>query len=215
MTDPTEMTENLMASSLPNGHDRTLTKETHERMCDAVKVLLEGLGEDPEREGLKKTPQRLATALQFFTRGYSQSLEDCVNDAIFETDNDNMVIVRDIDIFSLCEHHILPFYGKIHIGYIPNKKVLGLSKLARIAEMYARRLQIQERMTKQIAEAVMEAIQPTGVAVVVEATHMCMVMRGAQKPGSNTITSSMVGVFRDDEKTRQEFLRLINRTNSF
>jgi len=180
-------------------------------LADHYKSILEGIGEDPERPGLERTPMRCAKALQFFTKGYNQTLEDVVGGAIFqmEKDFDDVVIVKDIPIYSLCEHHMVPFYGKVHIGYIPKDKVLGLSKLARIADMYARRLQVQERMTREIATAVQEAIEPTGVAVVCECTHMCMVMRGAEKTGSHTTTSSMLGVFREDVRSRQEFLALL------
>jgi GTP cyclohydrolase I len=190
-------------------------EEVLKKMTDAVRTLIECVGEDPNREGLLRTPFRMAKAMQFFTKGYHESIEEIVGGAVFEENHEDMVIVRDIDLFSLCEHHMIPFYGKVHIGYIPNKKVLGLSKLARVAEMFSRRLQIQERLTQQIANSIMDVLQPQGVGVVVEATHMCMCMRGAQKPGSNTITSCMVGVFRDDDKTRQEFLQLIHQRKSY
>lgn len=179
------------------------------RMSAACRVLLECIGEDPEREGVVKTPERMAKALLFLTRGYSTALADIVHGAVFTEDTDEMVIVRDIEVFSMCEHHMLPFVGKVHIGYLPRGRVLGLSKLARIAEMFAQRLQVQERLTRQIAQAIEEAIAPAGVAVVMEATHMCMTMRGVQKPHAETLTSCMLGEMRDNDKSRAEFLSLI------
>ncbi|KAL3065888.1 hypothetical protein OYC64_015931 [Pagothenia borchgrevinki] len=194
--------------------DRTRSVEDNEMrlpsLAAAYTTILRGLGEDPQRQGLLKTPWRAATAMQFFTKGYQEKIiADVLNDAIFDEDHDEMVIVKDIDMFSMCEHHLVPIFGRVHIGYLPNKRVLGLSKLARIVEIYSRRLQVQERLTKQIAVAITEALQPTGVGVVIEATHMCMVMRGVQKMNSKTVTSTMLGVFREDPKTRDEFLTLI------
>uniref|UniRef100_A0A6I8NVU6 GTP cyclohydrolase 1 n=1 Tax=Ornithorhynchus anatinus TaxID=9258 RepID=A0A6I8NVU6_ORNAN len=178
-------------------------------LAAAYDSVLRCLGEDPNRQGLLGTPSRAAAAMRFFTKGYRETIADVLNDAIFDEDHDEMVIVKDIDMFSICEHHLVPFIGKVHIGYLPNKQVLGLSKLARIVEIYSRRLQVQERLTKQIAVAITEALKPAGVGVVVEATHMCMVMRGVQKMNSKTVTSTMLGVFREDPKTREEFLTLI------
>lgn len=171
--------------------------------------MLESISEDPTREGVLKTPQRAAKALQFLTQGYDQSVEDIVNDAIFNEEYDEMVIVKDIECYSLCEHHLLPFFGKCHVGYIPRKKIIGLSKIPRIVDMFARRLQVQERLTKQIAEALQDVLNPAGVAVVIEAQHLCMMIRGVQKQHSQTMTNVMLGEFRDKISTRTEFMRCI------
>lgn len=172
--------------------------------------IITGVGEDLERDGLLKTPERAARAMQFLCRGYNQSLDEVVNNAIFESDADDMVIVKDIELYSLCEHHLLPFIGKAHVAYLPRGKVIGLSKIARIIDMYARRLQIQENMTVQIAEAIDQAINPAGVAVTIEAEHLCMKMRGVEKQNSLMKTSVMLGAFRKSQATRMEYLNLIH-----
>ena len=177
---------------------------------DLVKQTLVEIGEDPEREGLIKTPERVAKSLKFLTRGYTQDINEVINGAIFTQDCDDMVIVKDIEFYSLCEHHMLPFFGKCHIGYIPKGRVFGVSKLARLVDVFARRLQIQERMTQQIAQQIFEIIEPEGVGVVVEAQHLCMRMRGVEKQNSKMITSSMLGSFRKETATRLEFLSLVN-----
>ncbi len=180
-------------------------------MDELVRKILAEIGEDAEREGLRNTPERFAKAMREMTCGYTMDIDETINNAIFECDSNDMVIVKDIEIFSLCEHHILPFYGKCHIGYIPRGRVFGVSKLARIADVFARRLQIQERLTRQIAEVVMEKVNPEGVGVVIEAKHLCMMMRGVEKQNSTMLTSAMLGCFRADDATRNEFLQLIKR----
>ena len=174
---------------------------------------LELIGEDPGREGLVRTPYRVARAMKFLTQGYSQSAKDVIGSAIFKEDHDNMIMVRDIELYSMCEHHMLPFFGKAHVAYIPNGKIVGLSKIPRIVDVFARRLQVQERLTEEIAEGLCSVLHPSGVGVVIEAYHLCMMMRGVQKQNSKTITSALRGVFREDPKTRDEFLRLAH-TNS-
>ncbi len=188
---------------------------TEAEMMQAVRTLLLGMGEDPDREGLIDTPKRVVKSLKYLSSGYQQSLDELLNGAVFHEEASEMVLVRDIDLFSSCEHHILPIIGRAHVAYIPNGKVIGLSKIARICEMYARRLQVQERLTAQIADALQGLLQPMGVAVVIEATHMCMVMRGVQKSGSWTVTSAMKGVFGEDARTRQEFMNLIRHSPNF
>ncbi len=177
---------------------------------DEVRRLLDGLGEDPDRPGLRRTPERVETALRWLTRGYETTLEEVVGDAVFEEAHEEMILVRDIEIYSLCEHHLLPFFGRAHVAYIPDGRVIGLSKLPRIVDVYARRLQVQERLTDQVADAVMEVLAPQGVGVVIEAAHLCMMMRGVEKQTSRTVTSAVRGLFRTDSKTRSEFLRLVH-----
>lgn len=181
------------------------------RIQQLTEQLLKEIGEDPSREGLVRTPERVARAWEYFVRGYDMVPEEVVGDAIFEEDIDEIVAVKDIDFFSLCEHHLLPFKGLVHVGYLPDRKIIGLSKISRIVVIYARRLQVQERMTQQIADAVEKVLNPRGVAVVVEAEHLCMQMRGVEKKASFMITSAVRGVFREDQKTREEFLSVIGR----
>ncbi|KAL4894492.1 hypothetical protein BDV59DRAFT_175570 [Aspergillus ambiguus] len=187
------------------------TAERVQKLAGAVRTILECVGEDPEREGLRETPERYAKAMLYFTKGYEENVRDLVNGAVFHEDHDELVIVKDIEVFSLCEHHMVPFTGKMHIGYIPDRRVLGLSKLARLAEMFSRRLQVQERLTKQVALAISEVLKPLGVGVVMESSHLCMVMRGVQKTSSTTTTSCMLGCMRSSAKTREEFLTLLHR----
>ena len=180
-----------------------------DELQELIRRQIELIGEDPNREGLLRTPQRVAEAFKFLAGGYTENPTEVLNDALFESTSDEMVIVKDIDFYSLCEHHMLPFFGKCHVAYLPTKKVVGLSKIPRLVDVYARRLQIQERMTQEIATTLMELIQPEGVGVVVEAQHLCMMMRGVQKQNSYAITSAMLGSFREDARTRAEFLELI------
>jgi GTP cyclohydrolase IA len=176
---------------------------------DIYRELLRRMGEDPTRDGLADTPNRVEKSMDFLTRGYGQTVTEVLHNALFDVDYDEMVIVKDIEFFSLCEHHMLPFFGKAHIAYVPNKKVIGLSKTARLVDVFARRLQVQERLTSQVADAIQEAIQPQGVAVILEAQHLCMMMRGVEKQHSSTITSAMLGVFKTQLQTRNEFLSLV------
>jgi GTP cyclohydrolase I len=201
-------------STIKAREDRTLVKHpgaepSHlEPFTDKVRAILAALGEDPEREGLVKTPERVESSLRWLTQGYQMTVEDAVGDAVFEETHQSMIMVRDIELYSMCEHHLLPFFGRAHVAYIANGKILGLSKVARIVDVFARRLQVQERMTDQIADAIMDVLQPAGVGVVIEAAHFCMMMRGVEKQNSRTVTSALRGIFRDDSKTRVEFLRL-------
>lgn len=178
-------------------------------LAELTREMLLRLGEDPEREGLLRTPERMAHALEFLTKGYQEDPQEILRGALFTEEYDEMVIVKDVEMFSLCEHHLLPFFGKVHVAYIPNGKVIGLSKIPRLVDTFARRLQVQERLTTQIAECIQQAIHPEGVGVVIEARHLCMMMRGVEKQHSATVTSAMLGAFRNDENTRQEFLSLI------
>lgn len=216
------MTTNAIFEPITNGHSHAEGHNGHGATAPAPEQTLTGasmqaiytellhrLGEDPTRDGLLKTPERVEKAMAFLTRGYGQSIEEVLHEALFDVDYDEMVLVKDIEFYSMCEHHMLPFFGKAHVAYVPNGKVVGLSKIPRIVDVFARRLQVQERMTQQVAEAIEEAIHPQGVGVVIEASHMCMMMRGVEKQGSTTTTSSMRGVFKTQLQTRNEFLSLI------
>ena len=186
-----------------------MAEEASLSMRDLVRALLEQLGEDPSRDGLLRTPERVEETLRWLTRGYGQTVEDVVGDGVFEADHDEMVIVKDVELYSMCEHHLLPFFGKVHIAYIPDGKIVGFSKLPRIVEVFARRLQVQERLTDEIATTIQEVLEPKGVGVVIEAAHLCMMMRGVEKQHSKTVTSAVRGLFRSDPRTRDEFLRLV------
>jgi GTP cyclohydrolase I len=202
MTEKTNRTEELTLTA-PGGLEET------ESIADLMRRMLRMIGEDPNRDGLRHTPERFEKALRFLTSGYLQDPEKVLNGAMFSVCYDQMVLVKDIEVYSLCEHHMLPFFGKCHVAYIPNKKVVGLSKIPRLVNMFARRLQLQERLTNQIATAIQQKIMPIGVGVVVEARHLCMVMRGVEKQNSQTVTSAMLGAFRENAQTREEFLSLI------
>ena len=181
---------------------------------ELYRELLRRMGEDPDRDGLVRTPERMEKSIAFLTRGYAMDVTEVLHDALFDVDYDEMVIVKDIEFFSQCEHHLLPFFGKAHIAYVPNGKVIGLSKIPRLVDVFSRRLQVQERLTKQVSEAIQEAINPQGVAVILEAQHLCMMMRGVEKQHSSTVTSAMLGVFKEQGQTRNEFLSLVRRQGS-
>jgi GTP cyclohydrolase I len=190
---------------------RVKSKPAPDLLSSAVAQMLRGLGEDPEREGLQKTPQRVAKSMRFLTAGYTQDARQLLTQALFTVSYDEMVIIKDIEVFSLCEHHLLPFFGKAHVAYIPNGKVVGLSKIPRLVDMFARRLQVQERLTVQIAETIEKFLKPRGVGVVIEAQHLCMIMRGVEKQNSVAVSSCMLGAFRKQQQTRNEFLSLIKK----
>jgi GTP cyclohydrolase I len=202
MSEKTKPTEELALNDIASG-------EKPETIADLVRRMLQLIGEDPDRDGLRHTPERFEKALRYLTNGYNQDAEKLLNGAMFSVTYDQMVLVKDIEVYSLCEHHMLPFFGKCHVAYLPDKKVVGLSKIPRLVNMFARRLQIQERLTNQIASAIQQKIAPLGVGVVIEARHMCMVMRGVEKQNSQTVTSAMLGSFRENVQTREEFLSLI------
>jgi GTP cyclohydrolase I len=189
--------------------DNRLRENDLDRIADAYRELLQGIGEDTDREGLRRTPDRAAHALEFLTQGYRQNLDEIINGAVFESGASEIILVKDIELYSLCEHHLLPFIGRAHVAYLPNGKVIGLSKVARIVDVFARRLQIQENLTTQIAESLMRCLEPSGVAVVVEAKHLCMMMRGVEKQNSVMKTSCLLGTFKEDARTRSEFLSLL------
>ena len=198
----------MKSASLHSFHEEHVP--TTDPFRQLVREMLEQLGEDPKREGLRETPARVEASLKWLTRGYQMAVEDVIGDAIFTEKHENMICVRDIEIYSLCEHHLLPFFGRAHVAYLPNGKIVGLSKIPRVVEVFARRLQVQERLTDQVADALCRVLKPLGVGVVIEAYHLCMMMRGVEKQNSKTVTSALRGAFRDDGKTRDEFLRLVH-----
>jgi GTP cyclohydrolase IA len=202
--------DQIKSASLHSFHEDHIESPDAGRFEQLVHEMLGLLGENAEREGLQKTPARVALSLQWLTRGYQMSVEDVIGDAVFEEKHENMILVRDIEIYSLCEHHLLPFFGRAHVAYLPNGKIVGLSKIPRVVEVFARRLQVQERLTDQVAEALCAVLAPLGVGVVIEAYHLCMMMRGVEKQNSKTITSALRGTFRSDARTRDEFLRLVH-----
>lgn len=201
----------MMAKRNRTGQAVTGGQQQEARLKTVVEQLLRILGENPGRSGLEKTPERVAKALQFMTQGYQRNIDHILNGALFPIEYDEMVIVKDIDFFSLCEHHLLPFFGRVHVGYLPSKRVVGLSKIPRVVDVFSRRLQVQERLTTQIAEALQAKLKPRGVGVVIEARHLCMMMRGVEKQNTVAVSSSMLGAFRRQQQTRDEFLRLIGR----
>ncbi len=204
-------------SDTPKRPEELALADEHEQgsgaIADMVRTMLESVGEDPQRDGLLHTPERFERAFRYLTGGYQQDPDKILNGAVFDVCYDEMVVVKDIELYSLCEHHLLPFFGKCHVAYLPDKKVVGLSKIPRLVNMFSRRVQIQERLTNQIAQAIQNSVKPLGVGVVIEARHLCMVMRGVEKQRSETITSAMLGAFRDNQQTREEFLALIGRGN--
>jgi len=203
--------DEMKSASLHSFHEaHTPPTEVRIPFQQLVHEMLQQLGEDPKREGLRETPARVEASLKWLTRGYQMDVEDVIGDAIFTEKHENMICVRDIEIYSLCEHHLLPFFGRAHVAYLPNGKIVGLSKIPRVVEVFARRLQVQERLTDQIADALCRVLKPLGVGVVIEAYHLCMMMRGVEKQNSKTVTSALRGAFRDDGKTRDEFLRLVH-----
>lgn len=196
--------------SFHEGHAETSTADNTGSFENLVKQMLEQLGEDPHRDGLLETPARVTASLKWLTRGYQMSVEDVIGNAVFQEKHESMILVRDIEIYSMCEHHMLPFFGRAHVAYLPNGHIVGLSKIPRVVEVFARRLQVQERLTDQVADALCRVLKPLGVGVVIEAFHLCMMMRGVEKQNSKTVTSALRGAFRDDAKTRDEFLRLVH-----
>ena len=205
------MHDSIEAMEMESGSERSIGSRSLETasLRDLIRAQLRLLGEDPNRQGLVRTPERVESSLRWLVQGYDENVEDVVGDGVFAAEHDEMVIVKDIEMYSICEHHLLPFFGKAHIAYIPNGRIVGFSKLPRIVDVYARRLQVQERLTDQIACAIQDVLEPKGVGVVIEAAHLCMMMRGVQKQNSKTITSAVRGIFRSDPRTRDEFLRLV------